>query len=62
MQKGVLQVRKNDFWFFSLVVLFVIACSTSWNMPLRIAVAANAIIVLIDCVIQIKGRSNANVK
>lgn len=55
-------MQKNDFWFFSLIVLFIIACSVSWNIPLRIAVAANAIIVLIDCAIQFKRRSNANAK
>lgn len=41
-------MKKNDFWFLSLCALIVISANTGLNIPLRIALGANAIVVLID--------------
>ena len=39
---------KENFWFISLVALFIIGVAVNWNTPIRITVIANAVIVLID--------------
>lgn len=39
---------KSNFWFLSLCAFLVIATATEWSLPLRIAIAANALLVLID--------------
>ncbi len=40
-------MKNNDsFLFITLIALFVIAENTGWNIFMRIAVAANAVIVL----------------
>lgn len=46
-------MKKNDFWFFSLIALLVVAISTGWNLWLRIAIIANSILVFMQVVIQI---------
>lgn len=45
---------KNNFWFLSLCALCIIATATEWSVPLRVAVAANALLVLIDVVRGVK--------
>lgn len=39
---------KNNFWFLSLIALLIIAHSTAWPLLLRVAVAANAIVIFIE--------------
>ena len=39
-------MKKNDFWTLSLVVLWIIAFETGWPIWMRIAVIANAVLVL----------------
>ena len=41
-------MKNNNFWFVSLVALLVIANSTGWSIYSRIAVAANAVVVLME--------------
>lgn len=48
-------MKKNDFWFVSLIALFIIGVSAYWNIPIRIAVALNSIVVLVDIVKRISG-------
>lgn len=38
----------KKFWFVSLCALLVIASTVGWNIPIRIAVGANAIVILIN--------------
>ena len=38
----------NHFWFISLCVLMIIAANVGLSIPLRIALAANAVIILFD--------------
>ncbi len=46
-KKGKYKMKNNDnFWFITLIALFVIAENTGWNIFMRIAVATNAVIVL----------------
>lgn len=45
-------MNKHDFWFLSLVALFVFNICFSWPTPLRVAVIANSIIVLYDVIKQ----------
>lgn len=39
---------KINFWFLSLIALLIIAHSTAWPLLLRVAVAANAIVIFIE--------------
>ena len=41
-------MKKSNFWFLTLCALLVIAGVNGWNLPLRIAAAANALVVLMD--------------
>ena len=43
----------KDFWFITLCVLLIIASVIGWNIPVRIAVAANAVLILADVVCRI---------
>lgn len=36
----------KKFWFFSLCVLLLIAATNGWSVPIRVAVCANALVVL----------------
>ena len=38
----------NNFWFISLCALMIIAANVGLSIPLRIALAANAVIILLD--------------
>lgn len=38
---------KNNFWWITLCCLLVIASTAGWSLPLRVAVAANAVVLLI---------------
>lgn len=39
---------KDNFWFVSLTALLVIASVIGWSIPVRVAVAANAVVILLD--------------
>lgn len=41
-------MKNSNFWFLTLCALLVIASVNGWNLPLRIAVVANALVVLLD--------------
>ena len=41
-------MKKSNFWTLTLCALLLIASATGWSIPLRIAVAANAAVVLIE--------------
>ena len=41
-------MKNSNFWFITLCALLVIASVNGWNLPLRIAVVANALVVLLD--------------
>lgn len=55
-------MRKNDFWLISLIALMVISACVGLNLPLRIALAANAAVVLIDVINQIRRIKNGRRK
>ena len=38
----------NNFWFISLCALMIISANVGLTIPLRIALAANAVIILVD--------------
>lgn len=39
---------KNNFWILTLCALLLIGSATGWRLPIRLAVAANAVVVLIE--------------
>lgn len=41
-------MKISNFWFLTLCALLVIASVNGWSTPLRIATAANALVVLVD--------------
>jgi len=43
-------VSDKNFWFVSLCALLAIGSCTEWNIAIRIAVAANAIVVLLNVI------------
>ncbi len=45
-------MKKSNFWMFTLCTLLIIAVLGNWSIPLRIAVVANALVVLIDVIKQ----------
>lgn len=53
---------KNDFWVISLIALMVISAVVGLNLPLRIALTANAIVVLIDVINRIRRIKNGRDK
>lgn len=55
-KKGECQVKNNDnFWFITLIALFVIAENTGWNIFMRIAVGCCAVAVLISVAERVRG-------
>ena len=38
----------NNFWFITLCVLWILSANIGLSVPLRVALAANAIIILSD--------------
>lgn len=54
--------NKNDFWFYSLCVLLIIACANGWNIFMRIAVTVNAVLVLMSSILKIRSFSNGRSK
>lgn len=41
---------KNNFWLLTLCTLLLIAGATGWSLPIRVAVAANAVVVIAEVV------------
>ena len=41
-------MKVSNFWFISLCALLIIGFTTGWNMPLIIAVVANALLVILN--------------
>ena len=41
-------MKKTNFWTLTLCTLLLIAIATGWSLSLRVAVAANAVVVLIE--------------
>ena len=41
-------MKKKNFWMVSLCALLAIASTSGWDIWLRIAVASNAVVVLMD--------------
>jgi len=39
-------MKKNDFWFISLICLFIIGVCIDWNIWISAAVVANSLLVL----------------
>ena len=50
IQEGVFQVENNNFWFISLCALLIASQYMGMNLPLRAAIAANAVDILFDLV------------
>ena len=55
-------MRKNDFWVISLIALIVISAVVGLNLPLCIALTANAVVVLIDVINRIRRIKNGRSK
>lgn len=47
-------MRKNDFWFINLCVLLILSVRVGLNPWLRIAIGANAVIILSDVIKDIR--------
>ena len=43
-------MSEKNFWFISLCALLIISANTEMNVFMRIALGANAIVVLIDVI------------
>lgn len=41
-------MKKSNFWTLTLCALLIIASATGWSVPLRVAIGANAAVVLIE--------------
>ncbi len=41
-------MESKSFWFISLCTLLIISAHTGLILPLRIAIAANAVVILLD--------------
>lgn len=48
IKKGALQVVKNNFWIITLCVLLILSANIGLSVPLRVAIVANALVILID--------------
>lgn len=48
-------MENRKFWFISLCTFLIVAVSFGWNMPLRISVATNSIVVLLNVINKIRG-------
>ncbi len=48
----------RNFWMISLCALLIIASVIGWSIPIRIAVGANAIVILINVIYKLKGYIN----
>lgn len=48
----------NNFWFISLCALMIISANIGLSIPLRIALAANAVIILLDVIKGVRRLSN----
>ncbi len=46
---------KENFWFFSLCALWIMAANTGYNIWTRIALGANAVIVLLGVIQRVRG-------
>ena len=41
-------MKKNDFWFISLITFSLLGIASKWNFWICLAVIANAVVVLFD--------------
>ncbi len=52
-------MSKQNFWFVTLCALLIVSFHVGLILPLRIAIAANAVVIILDIIQQIRGRINA---
>lgn len=52
-------MKRDDFYFCSLVVLLLIGIFRRWPAGLRVAVIANSVLVLIQCGERLWGKLHA---
>lgn len=45
----------KNFWFITLCALLIIAVNTGLSVPIRIAIAANALFIIFDVIKQARG-------
>lgn len=43
-------METRNFWFISLCVLLVLSANIGLSIPLRIAIAANAVVMILDVI------------
>ena len=52
----------KNFWFVSLCALLIILSVIGPSVPLRIAIAANAVLILMDVILQVRRFCNGRKK
>lgn len=50
---------KNNFWILSLCAFLLIAANIGLSVPLRVAIAANAAVIILDVIKQARRLGNA---
>ncbi len=50
---------KNNFWILSLCAFLLIAANIGLSVPLRVAIAANATVIILDVIKQARRLGNA---
>ena len=48
-------MKHHIFWLVSLICLVIVAVALRWCLPIRIAVAANAVVVFLNAFSTVKG-------
>ena len=43
-------MKNNEFWFITLCVILILTANVGLNLPLRIALVANSVVILIDVI------------
>ena len=49
-------MKKNDFWFLSLITFTLLGAASKWNFWICLTVIANAVIVLLDVFLRLAKR------
>lgn len=54
IMKGLMNGMLKNFWFITLFMLFLFALESGLTVPLRVAFAANALVIILDIVKQVR--------
>ncbi len=47
-------MKADNFWFITLCAFLIISLTIGWSIPLRVAIVANSLVILLNIIKQVR--------